>query len=165
VTARLFVAIRPDADTIEALGRLVHDAGPDVRLVPEASWHVTLRFLGDVDTAEAAQRLERLDLPPTTARLGPEVTVLGRHLVVPVSGVDDLADAVDAATVGLGEPPRHPFSGHLTLGSAGRSSADLVGRPIARSFQVDEIHLLRSEPGRRYDTVTTRGRRTRSPHR
>ncbi|MGA1075256.1 MAG: 2'-5' RNA ligase family protein, partial [Ilumatobacteraceae bacterium] len=53
MTARLFVAIRPDADTVEALGRLVHDAGPDVRLVPEASWHVTLRFLGDVDTAEA----------------------------------------------------------------------------------------------------------------
>jgi 2'-5' RNA ligase len=154
VTDRLFVAAWPDADSTETLHRLVDDVGSDAGLVPPESWHVTLRFLGDVDTDAITRRLESVVLPATIAQLGPEVVVLGRHLVVPVSGVDELAAAVRAATVDVGTPADHQFVGHLTLGSV-RHRNDLHGRRIDRSFPVDEVHLVRSEPGRRYETVTT----------
>lgn len=188
-TARLFVAALPDARTITRLGPLVEravhqltghqltghqltghhgNAGrPVVRTTPVDSWHVTLRFLGNTDLMAATAAVARLAtdrIPPTIARVTPTLTLLGRHVVVPVTGLDDLAAAVTHATDGLGTPSRHEFFGHITIG---RFEADpgpdatIADRSATRQtdidFPVHTITLMRSDldrHGPHYTTVT-----------
>ena len=82
---------------------------------------------------------------------------------VPVAGVHGLAEAVVAATAGVGEPPDgRAFSGHLTLARArDRRGADLApfaGAPVAGGWRVTEVALVSSRPGRdgsTYEVVET----------
>lgn len=124
-------------------------------------WHVTLRYLGDVDEEAALAVFGGIDHSQVEAvvgscaiRLAPEV------LVVPVDGLDALAAAVRDASAGIGEPPSHSFVGHLTLGRQRRGhTSPLDGVATEGSFVVDEIALVRSElhtDGARYTTVATR---------
>ena len=87
---------------------------------------------------------------------------MGRsNLVVPVSGVDSLAEAVRARV--FDAPSSQPFRGHLTVGRSvgkrpisGKSKTGHVLEPL--TFEVDEIALVRSTlspDGARYDTVST----------
>ena len=46
---RLFVAVWPPESVVEMLLGLDRPEGPDLRWTTEPQWHVTLRFLGDVD--------------------------------------------------------------------------------------------------------------------
>ena len=109
--SRLFVAA-PVPDGVRDLlaARLPRPDEPGVRWVPAHQWHVTLRFVGEVDdTDEAAlvAALDRLDAPAAAARLGPRVSRLGRSVVcLPVSGLDELAEAVRATTAAVGDPTR-----------------------------------------------------------
>jgi RNA 2',3'-cyclic 3'-phosphodiesterase len=64
---RLFVAIWPDAGARAALRSDVDRARgthPELRWQPEGRWHVTLAFLGAVDTTSAGRRLEALARHP-----------------------------------------------------------------------------------------------------
>lgn len=155
----MFVAAWPTDEAVAALNALLDvDDEPGIRPVPEQNWHVTLRFLGQASVDEVRAALSGADLPPARARLGPVIERLGpRQIVVPASGVDELARAVRSATVDLGAPDRHPFRGHLTIArTKPKAPSRLVGLPFVAEFEIAEIALVESElrpTGAVYTTV------------
>lgn len=161
--ARLFVAAWPSADVAARLATLPRLDESGVRPVPPANWHITLRFVGEIEPDEAQELRERLHdaaLPATEAVLGPKVERLGRgQLVIPVAGVDDLAVAVREATRGIGLPDQHRFVGHLTVARTKYDARSaLFGTPFHATMPVDEIALIESnlEPtGAEYATVVS----------
>jgi 2'-5' RNA ligase len=171
VVVRLFVASWPSAAVVDTLRTLERPDIGGVRWTSESQWHVTVRFLGSVEDSEVpavvdALRVGLAGAAGGEALLGPETACFGRGvLMVPVSGHDALAAAVTRATASFGEPPDpRPFHGHLTLarsgGGRGRGrGADLrqlAGRPVAGSWSVSELTLVRShtEPSRvRYEVL------------
>ncbi|HEX6659546.1 MAG TPA: 2'-5' RNA ligase family protein [Ilumatobacter sp.] len=159
---RLFVAVWPSEQARQHVRSLPRDGWVNVRWTPEDNWHVTLAFVGEAELDEIAGRLGGGDYPAVTAEVASRMRVMGRsNLVVPVSGVDSLADAVRARV--FDEPPQQQFRGHLTVGRSigrrlisGKSKSGQVLEPV--TFDVDEIALVRSTlspDGARYDTVST----------
>ena len=145
--SRLFVAAWPTPEAVEVLCGVARPADQDVRWVPKSNWHITLRFFGDADPAEVGERLSEVTLPRPLARLGPTIEQLGRRqVVVPVEGVDALAEVVRSATGGIGQPDRHRFHGHLTIARLG-SGADpsVLGTPFRAEFEVAEIAVVASD--------------------
>jgi 2'-5' RNA ligase len=144
VTARLFVAVRPPVAVVEALG-------PGVR--PDL--HVTLRFLGGIDDAlveqvDADLRAGLAGVGVCEAVVGTSVHRLGQSaLVLPVSGLEDLAAAVRAAVGRYGGDDR-PFRGHLTIARRRRGvpAPDVDGPAEPVRWRVEEVALVRSELGR-----------------
>lgn len=159
--SRLFIAAWPPEKIFPVLRGLRRDDAPGLRWTTPEQWHVTLRYLGEVDEDLARAGFGRIDARRAEAEMGPSVQRLDRGLViVPVGGLDDLAASVHEATSTIGDPPHvDGFRGHLTLARQRRgdtTSAD--GRPVAACFVVDEIALVRSElhpDGARYTTVAT----------
>jgi 2'-5' RNA ligase len=157
----LFIAVWPPDDVVEHLRSLQRKDRRGVRFVSPDRWHVTLRFFGEADPDEIAAAMD--DVPvPVTARLGPAVDVISdRVLVVPVSGLDDLARAIARSTRDIGQPPpKRRFNGHLTIArlKPGANLAPTIGTRIEAEFPVGEVTLVRSrlEPtGARYDIVET----------
>jgi RNA 2',3'-cyclic 3'-phosphodiesterase len=160
---RLFVALRPPDDVLDAVARLRRRERAGVRWTTRPQWHVTLRFLGEVaEPAPVVAALDEALLESTTAVVGPRVSALGRGVVVvPVAGLEPLAGAVVTATGVFGTPPPdRPFRGHLTLARSRHGSVrDLVGEEFVAQFPVDEIALVRSHLGRdgaRYEDLHVR---------
>ncbi len=158
VVPRLFVAAFPTPEVADVLAAIPADDTPGVRMVPPENWHVTLRFLGEVDTAAVVERLREAALPFAVASLGPRLEHLGpRQVVAPVAGADRLAAAIVRATADIGEPARSNFRGHLTVARLRRgATSQLVGEPVAGEFAVDEIALVEStltDAGARYEAV------------
>jgi 2'-5' RNA ligase len=176
---RLFVAVRPPDVVLDEIARLPRPARSGLRFTTRAQWHVTLRFLGEMDDPEdVVDALDALDAPggrdgagpgalaACEAVVGPQVEALSRQVVaLPVAGLDGLAAAVVAATATLGRPPDdRPFRGHLTLARASRGSArrlagDLVGRPLSARFDVSDVRVVRSHlghEGARYEDIHVR---------
>jgi RNA 2',3'-cyclic 3'-phosphodiesterase len=159
---RLFVAVWPSEQAREHVRALTHDGWVNVRWTPEDNWHVTLAFIGEAEIDEVAHRLARGRYARVVAEVGSRMRVMGRNnLVVPVTGLDALAESVRARV--FDEMPRQPFRGHLTVGrSIGKRP--ISGRPTTGYgppkvvFAVNEIALVRSmlsPQGARYDTVST----------
>ena len=130
-----------------------------MRFLQPDTWHITLRFLGDVDVDAVGAALDVVDAESTVARLGPGVDLLaGRNLIVPVAGVDELADDVRTCTSDLGERETRPFIGHLTIAKV-KPRAPLpavMGMYVDLEFSVDEIALVSSRlhpDGARYTTL------------
>jgi 2'-5' RNA ligase len=169
----MFVAAWPDDETRARLSGL--DLGPEkgLRPVGPEHWHVTLRFLGEIDgalvpTLTDALRAAVAEVPgPVPCRLGPATAWFTgvRVLQLPATGLEALAVAVRHATVPVvpappqGEPP---FNGHLTLARAkGRRRASPAARALAgiafdSTFAVDHVDLVVSTPspnGHLYATV------------
>lgn len=147
---RLFIAVFPDDATRAALRALHLAPDPGARLVAEPNWHVTLRFLGEVDEADAtevARRLRDAELPACDAHLGPTTARLGaRQIVVPVRGVEPLAAVVRDVTGDVGNRDDRPFFGHLTLARTRPGAGDeLVNIPVSGAFEVEEIALVASD--------------------
>lgn len=160
--ARAFIAAYPPAAVVEELLAVPRAATPDVRWTPPEQWHVTLRFFGACDLELLEQRFAELVGPPATARSG-RVGRLGRDaLVVPISGLDELAGAVRAATADIGRPPEHErFLGHLTLARLrGAPACGLIGEAVDIMWEVDEIALVESvlDPAGARHTVVARRR-------
>jgi 2'-5' RNA ligase len=160
---RLFVAVQPPDHVLDAVAALRRPERPGVRWTRRSQWHVTLRFLGEVDDpGPVIAALDAAPLARCTAVAGPAVAPLGRSIVmVPVGGVETLAAAVVEATAHLGVPPdARAFNGHLTLARVRRGSVrDLVGEAIDLRFPVIDVRLVRSEPGpggSRYDALHVR---------
>lgn len=160
---RLFVAVRPPDAVLDVVGGLRRPERDGVRWTTRAQWHVTLRFLGEVhDPGPVVAALEAAPLVPCAAVLGPRVAALGRGVVmVPVGGLEELAEGVVAATGQFGRPPEaRDFRGHLTLARVRRGPVRaLVGEAIDLRFPVDAVRLVRSRPGpggSRYDDVHVR---------
>jgi 2'-5' RNA ligase len=159
--ARLFVAAWPPPEVLDQLAELPRPDEPGVRWTTRDQWHVTLRFLGRADPDEAAAALGGVRAPEATATMGPRIGRLGRAVVVvPVAGLDEVAEAVRGATAEIGEPvdPR-PFLGHVTLARVkNRGTCRLTGTAVSAEFPVTEVALVASElhaDGARYTTLTT----------
>jgi 2'-5' RNA ligase len=157
--ARLFIAVWPPEDVAAELTLLHRKDMRGVRFVRPESWHITVRFFGDADPAEVVDALDDVSPAPATARLGPAVDVLAeRALVVPVSGLEDLAATVWERTRRIGEPPPRRFLGHLTVARL-KPHAHMpraLGAAISAQFDVGEIALVQSRldpQGARYDTL------------
>jgi RNA 2',3'-cyclic 3'-phosphodiesterase len=160
---RLFVAVWPSDNLRVRLIRIVDElkqGHEGVNWLPPDSWHVTLAFLGRVtgDRQELVAALREVELAPVMATAGPEIQMLGRHvLCVPVRGLEDMAAAVREATAPFAETPEtRPFFGHITLARLGgrrhgqrrRGSVGFVrqwlGRPVSGPWLVDELSLTSS---------------------
>lgn len=176
---RLFVAVQPPEDVVGQVSELVTalregDATsgdedlPGMRWTSRDQWHVTLRFLGEVDDpAEVIDALDGVRLDPpghVGAMIGPKVELLGQSVVcVPVAGLDEIAHKVAEATEDIGEPPSpRPFNGHLTLARLPRrqrvKTASWVGYPFFASWAVGEVQVVRShlqDDGSRYEVLAT----------
>lgn len=125
---RAFLAVPPDAGWSESARRLLAGLRRDL---PEASWtrpetwHVTLRFLGDV-SPEALERISR-SMAESAAGLGPASLIArgaafspprgpARVAGIALEGKGDLAAAAEtcARRAGLGAETR-PFHPHVTF--------------------------------------------------
>ncbi len=174
--ARLFVAVPLPDDTRQALSTLIRDAAPGGlpgRIVPPANWHVTLRFLGDVEDLGRERLLKELD----DAGLGEPFVVgwgglgafprPGRATVLWIGAERGSADLgrlaadVEEAVVAAGFPQeQRPFRSHLTL-SRIRPHQDVSQLlETAGSFDlamgVDRVVVYRSHLGRggaRYEEI------------
>lgn len=130
---RCFVAV-PVAPTVRARLRAVQEelrrTGADVSWVAEKNFHLTLKFLGEIDEA-AAETLKGLVRPLAARRPRPKLAYAGfgtfpergapRIVWAGCAGdtaaLADLAAAVERAAQTVGVPPeRRPFAAHLTLG-------------------------------------------------
>ena len=162
---RLFVAVWPPPSVMEAVASIERPAVVGARWTTSDQWHVTLRFIGEVDEAvlpEIVSAVSGLDLAPAGARMGPAVELLNPRIVaVPVAGLDAIGPEVIEATAGFGRPPEdRPFRGHLTLarlkGVRKRDLAGVLGTPIDATWTVAEVHVVRSflsPKGARYESV------------
>ncbi len=170
---RLFVGVRPPDDVLDMIADLPRRAQAGLRWTTRDQWHVTLRFLGEVEdptaVVEALDGADAAGLVACEATVGPVVETLSRQVVaLPVGGLDDLAGAVIKATRTLGRPHEdRPFRGHVTLarlarsarGSARRLAGGIVGRPLSARFAVPDIRVVRSHLGRggaRYEDIYVR---------
>jgi len=164
---RVFVAVSLDDETRHRIARLVNDrvAVMPGRAVPPDKWHLTLRFLGEVeeDTVDRIRHgLDDADLGPGFSMawggLGAfprssRASVLWIGVVRAAEALSTLADLVDEALEGAGfDPGDRPFRPHLTIARM-RPPEDV--RPITRgepfpdvAMRVDRITLFRSRLGR-----------------
>jgi 2'-5' RNA ligase len=158
---RLFIAVWPPDEVLELLADVERPRDQGVKWVPRENLHVTLRFLGEADADDVCERLDGVALPAGTAVLGPAFDLLGqRSLVVPVTGVDDLAATVHGALRGLGTERERRFRGHLTVARLARNArpSRSAGRRFDATFDVTEVALVAStldDTGAVYDTVAT----------
>ncbi|MGP0032156.1 MAG: RNA 2',3'-cyclic phosphodiesterase [Acidimicrobiales bacterium] len=169
----MFVAVWPDGATLERLSLLVLEPAPGLRLVRAEQWHVTLRFLGEVDEDRAPVLVDALRgaagelAAPVRCALGPATAWFdgARVLQIPVAGLDPVAHAVRSwtrAVVPVSSRGEGRFSGHLTLARANprrlgvARQATLAGVPFTATFDVDSFDLItsRASPeGHRYATL------------
>ena len=151
---RLFVAVWPPDDVVRELAAMPRPAVDGLRWTRPERLHITLRFLGQCNEAAVQAALAGADLPPARVTLGPRVKRLGRSvLIVPALGLDDLASAVEASTSRLGQPPDHPFTGHLTVARFKRKPPPGYRLPLEASFAVTDVALVRTEPSGSYTNV------------
>lgn len=155
---RLFVAVLVPPRVRRSLQAAVRGvAGGHLRWVPPQQWHVTLRFVGEVDDVAAVGgalrsvpgALQQAGEAPVVARLGPATGWManGRVLQVPVVGLDALAAAVADAVVPWAPPADHPFLGHLTLARSRSGGGPGAGLPVTGTWRVDRIALVASTLG------------------
>ena len=132
------------------------------RFVQPDNWHITLRFLGDAQPGVVIDALSGVQPAPAVAQIGPGVDCFDeRVLVIPVTGLDALAEDVRARVHGLGtQPAPKRFLGHVTVArvKANVPMPRALGSLISSSFEVTEIALIQSrleERGARYETLET----------
>ncbi len=161
MSERRFVAVWPPDEVLDQIAALHRPVDGGGRWTRRDQWHVTLRFLGDVEAEPVVEALTGVGDGPVVATLGPAVARLGRGVLhVPVTGLEALAADVVARTAGLGRPPEdRPFLGHVTLARlAGRPPKAVLGQAITASWTVDAVHVVSSHLGgtaARYDTDAT----------
>jgi 2'-5' RNA ligase len=169
---RLFIAIRPPAPVRDALIDSM-EGDEDARWQDEDALHLTLRFIGEVETPAAndvAGQLSRIDWPPFELRVSGVGTFERKgapHMFwarVPQSDMlEGLRQKVERACelAGLGRETRR-FTPHITLARLNRSArpiggwmaahGDLAAGPwTVKDFVLYESHL--GHTGAHYETV------------
>lgn len=158
---RLFVAVWPPDDVMRLIDGVPRQYEGPLRWTTRSQWHVTIRFLGEVeDVDRVAEALRALSGTGVAAAvLGPATGWFPgkRVLQVPVEGLEDLESRVGLAMSGVADlipKPRRSepgFRGHLTLarvrGHERLESAvaeRLSGIPLGAEWQVDRINLVAS---------------------
>lgn len=149
---RMFLAVTPPPEVIDLISGLPTEPLRGVRYTRRKQWHISLRFLGDVERQAALDAFAEFAAAAATINLGDQVELLGTRIVIlPVHGLDSMAAAVDAAFGHLGEPREHDFTAHLTLARLkGRPLRDpslvsFLGAPLSATFTVREVGLWKSE--------------------
>jgi 2'-5' RNA ligase len=165
---RVFVGLWPPPPVLDALEALPRPDHPALRWTTRDQWHVTLRFLGELDEGVVTGLVERLEqelegVAASDLTLGPDITWLDRAgrspLVAPVTGADDLAASVAQAAGGHTIEDARPFRAHLTLARVRRGKVaprGLAGPPLDASWVADRVSVVRSHlgaDGARYETV------------
>jgi 2'-5' RNA ligase len=137
------------------------ERGEGVRWVRPEGYHLTLRFLGNVDRDAIAELAERVGeeispSPPFAAHLGrasifpssrnPRVIALA---VEPEASLASLAEGIERVVVAAGfKPERRRFRAHLTLGRVRNRRFPAVGEAAAvdcPTFPVEEVVLFQSD--------------------
>ena len=164
---RAFLAVVPPRearDKVEAVRDPLRELAPGGRWVHPSLWHLTLKFLGEVEdelvpaiadlVSEVAAGYEAFDVSLSGTGLFPNPD-RPRVLWVGIQdGADTLArlaQAIDAGLDGLGfEPDEEGFQPHMTLSRFRESheAGELAGNvgpseEIAR-FEVDSVVLMKS---------------------
>jgi 2'-5' RNA ligase len=145
-----------------------------LRSVRPEQWHITLRFLGEVDESlvpaitdslgTAARTLAgvRCELGPSTAWFSGD-----RVLQIPARGLDQVASAVRGATIPIVPDTSKGgsrFTGHVTVARTQRRLVDLAARmdlagiPFVSTFEVDYFDLVKSELANEGPEYTTLAR-------
>ena len=171
---RLFIAnriTRPEVRTelLQAWEKVVELLPAWSRPRGELHPHITLRFLGDVDTGEPGQR-ERMDLMEqdirkTVFRYRRIPLLLGHIRTFPgvawsaadgqtaaMEELRKLQEEVDRAVREHGFPPaEHRFQPHITLGTFAAAATRILeaklpagAHPAQPSFELDSLELLES---------------------
>ena len=159
---RLFSALDPP-DALRAQGAQLRASGAlDARWTPPDQYHVTLRFVGEVDPERAAgldAALSQADAPPPACHpYGLDVLPSRRHPSVLVVGLDRtdsllaLYEAVSAALEAEGvDPTDRRYRPHLTLARLDDVGAETVHRFLERhdagalpAFRPTQFHLYES---------------------
>ena len=174
---RAFIAVRiPE----EVIARLVSTQGRLKPQVTDLSWtrpdamHITLQFLGNVESARLAELETALRVVSESSRpFEVELAGLGSFnnrvvwagLVHGAEALATLANALRLATKGLaGHEEEREFNAHVTLGRCRRPARGIAralqeaGAPQFGSWRVDHFELIRSElspNGARYTTLTS----------
>ena len=161
----MFLAVTPPPEVIDVISDLPTRALRGVRYTRRTQWHITLRFLGDVQRHHALAALEQVVDTAKTVTVGPEVTLLGNRVVIlPAIGLDDLAATVNTCFADVGEPVERDYRGHLTLARLkGRPLRDpslvsVLGAPLSATFVSDTVELWKSstsESGSAYTLVAS----------
>ena len=183
---RLFIAILLPEDVKDEIARAqgeLHDAlsGDSIRWTRRAQFHLTLKFLGNVEPqcVEALTRALLLAcdgfgaLPLRAARIGLFPNFRRPRLIW--AGVDDargrlplLQHAVESAAAGFtSEGPEGTFTGHVTLGRCKTIKRPQIERlanlahamenRLFGAWTADTVDLVRSErgpDGSRYTTLS-----------
>lgn len=179
---RLFVALELPVGVRRALGELVRrlaSSGADVKWVGEENFHLTLKFLGEVEPArlpelgEALSRVAGETAPFRFTAAGTGAFPSVRRPRVIWVGVDrgrdelrELAGRVDGALAELGFPREdRPFTAHLTVGRVrsprgGEALVELLSSTAfpEREVAVEEMVLFQSVLGRGGPVYTALGR-------
>jgi len=160
VTARLFVAIWPDAEVRDALAATVDQArtaAPDVRWQPPERWHITLAFLGQADPAQAAGRIATHVAGGLPAPAPIRLTGAGAFGPVIWVGVEH-GPWLAALAAGLQTAVRVPdrrFRAHVTVGrvrgaggpARAREVVSLLRPHVGPAWTPGEITLVESTTG------------------
>ena len=177
---RTFVAVPVNDQARDAVTSAEDDlrrAGADVKWVEARNIHITLKFLGNVETGQ----LDQLQAALRSALAGVkplEITLSGtgtfpsgkKHVRVVWVGITEgkqdlvkVAAAVEEGCAGLGfAREERPFSPHLTIGRVRRESgqlAELAARVSGYQFnplkvEIDRVNLMRSELSPKGPTYT-----------
>jgi len=160
---RAFVAIEVSDRVLDSLvgfqGEL-SATGADLKLVERQNLHFTVKFLGEITEAQAAEVQSRLSkLEPMGAKVEvkgagafpnpgrPKVVWAGvahEHEAL----VEPIAKKVIGALEGIGERDERPFRAHITLGRVRsyrntRELGELLRRNSSRSFGASELSELK----------------------
>ncbi len=163
---RAFFALEPDTQARRLAARVretlaTRRDGDGVKWVRDEALHVTLRFLGRVESDDVGKLIERVgdrlrgasefelalgDLQGFPTERRPRVVVLGLE---PEEPAVRLARRVEGGVVDAGfDPEERPFRAHLTLGRVRRGRRaprlDGVPRPEFHPFTVREVVLFQS---------------------
>jgi 2'-5' RNA ligase len=118
-----------------------------VRWMRPDTYHVTLRFLGDVEPDAVAAALDAVPLPTCDVALGTTLRRLGRDaLVVDAQGLDRLAATVRAATAPVVADDGRPFTGHLTVARRAEGVRERGALPI-QGFLPDGLRFPATQVG------------------
>ncbi|MGH8034452.1 MAG: RNA 2',3'-cyclic phosphodiesterase [Lysobacterales bacterium] len=123
---RLFIgAPIPPGEAFSAATRNLERIVPGAQAVPVGSWHVTLRFFGEVDDwREAAMAMQMAlgSLVPVSARVCGVGAFPNPHrariawAAVDAPGLIEVEQRIRQATAGIGNPPdQRAFAPHVTL--------------------------------------------------
>ena len=114
---RLFIAVPlAPSPAFSTATQSLRALAPGARIVPGGSWHLTLRFLGELDNPLAAIAAMHEALPGVGAIMA-EVRGVGvfpepraarvAWAAVEAPGLGHVAERIRNATANLGEPPGH----------------------------------------------------------